>query len=883
MRCMLIVFLIFFLGHDRVLGQKPPLDEKAIDGWPVFGRTYLSGDGNYMAFTMIAHAGVGGKRGNLLTVCSTTGPFRKAIPGVINAAFCIDNRHIVIRKGGDSLVVMDLDDGTEMFAIDSVRNFKLSKSRNGPEYAAIFRRNGKLRLLNLTDGREKSLENVLDFEFNGSGNAGYLKQTMGDNVALGIWHAGDSVIAAIWKGWEVTAIAFDGETDNLAFIGSARRAPVGSYSLWNNDGGTTEPHELVHDSVEQNGDTLKVKPDFISFVDGAGALCFQIRKVPSSDKNSIGYPNVAIWSHLDVYQKNDYNGNSLAAFKNTYWAVAYRNRTGMRLINVDGDECVGTYFDPNVHYAVAITVSAANANEAYRLGALLPNIYLVDLLTGQRSCIGRQVINAEPRFSPRGRYVIWHDPALKAYYTYNVASGVLNNITSGVPTGLDDKGRELLHAAPYGIGNWTEGDSSVLIYDEYDVWKVDPDGVKKPMDITGGYGKKKTMKFRVVNRYGRTWLEDSVLREKDSVILCAFDEVTKCNGFFKGDMIHGGVPLKLVMSPKFYLFSAELDGVTYRRTLDVSQDGKTFCLKVGSEKEFPNIFWTRDFRTFAPLTDFRPERAYNWYTTTLEHWKTFSGKTGTGILYKPENFDSTRKYPVIITFYETLSSGLHANHVPAWSVGPINIPWFVSRGYVVFCPDIHYTIGDPGAGIYDYVVSAAAMMKRFRWVDAKRLGIAGHSWGGSEVNFLVGSTGVFAAALSASGVADNVSDFAAQGLTPTAGPEPVKAGQNRMGRPIWEIPEAYIKNSPIFSADRVVTPLLLLSNLKDSNVPWEQGLEMFSVLRNLNKKVWMLQYRNGTHTLLDDNDAKDYTGRITEFFDYLLKGSSEPVWMRAPK
>ncbi len=136
-------------------------------------------------------------------------------------------------------------------------------------------------------------------------------------------------------------------------------------------------------------------------------------------------------------------------------------------------------------------------------------------------------------------------------------------------------------------------------------------------------------------------------------------------------------------------------------------------------------------------------KAYNWVTASLLNWLTYNGEATSGILYKPENFDSTKKYPVIFLIYERVSNGLNKFILPELCTGSINIPYFASRGYLVFCPDIHYKLGETGNSIYNYVVSGAEMLSKLRWVAGTKMGIQGHSFGGYEVNYLITKTSIF--------------------------------------------------------------------------------------------------------------------------------------------
>ena len=137
----------------------------------------------------------------------------------------------------------------------------------------------------------------------------------------------------------------------------------------------------------------------------------------------------------------------------------------------------------------------------------------------------------------------------------------------------------------------------------------------------------------------------------------------------------------------------------------------------------------------------------------------FDGKMSEGLLFKPENFDPKKKYPVIFYFYERDADGLFAYRSPAPSASTVNIPYFVSNGYIVFDPNIYYKDGEPGASAYNSVVSAAKYLAKMPWVDSTRMAIQGQSWGGYQVAYLVTRTNMFRAAWAGAPVANMTSAY----------------------------------------------------------------------------------------------------------------------------
>ncbi|MDE6218223.1 MAG: prolyl oligopeptidase family serine peptidase [Muribaculaceae bacterium] len=299
----------------------------------------------------------------------------------------------------------------------------------------------------------------------------------------------------------------------------------------------------------------------------------------------------------------------------------------------------------------------------------------------------------------------------------------------------------------------------------------------------------------------------------------------------------------------------------------------------------PNIWLatSTDFSKARQLTDANPQQKdYNWGTAQLVKWYTYSGKEAEGVLYLPEDFDSSKSYPMLSVFYELAADDLYTHYTmePSWSW--VNYPFYVSRGYVLFVPDIRYTAGVPGEGAYDYVCSGVEeMCRRYPNIDKNRLGIDGQSWGGYQTAYLVTRTNMFACAGSGAPVANMTSAFGGiRWGTGDSRQAQYEMGQSRIGRNLWEAPELYIANSPVFHADRVNTPLLIMHNDDDGAVPWYQGIELFMALRRLQKPVWMLQYNGEAHNIRERRNRKDITKRLQQFFDHYLKGDPMPKWMK---
>jgi dipeptidyl aminopeptidase/acylaminoacyl peptidase len=236
---------------------------------------------------------------------------------------------------------------------------------------------------------------------------------------------------------------------------------------------------------------------------------------------------------------------------------------------------------------------------------------------------------------------------------------------------------------------------------------------------------------------------------------------------------------------------------------------------------------------------------------------------------------------MIVYFYERNSDNLHDYTHPTPLRSTINRTTYVSDGYLVFVPDIVYKIGFPGESAYNSIMPGVTSLIEKGFVDEKNIGIQGHSWGGYQAAYLVTRTNLFKAAEAGAIVANMTSAYG--GIRWGSGMSRMfqyERTQSRIWGTLWEKPLLYLENSPLFFADKIETPMLLLHNDADTAVPWYQGIEMYMAMRRLNKPVWMLNYNGEPHWPVKRENRMDFQIRMKQFFDFYLKGAEEPLWMK---
>ncbi len=548
----------------------------------------------------------------------------------------------------------------------------------------------------------------------------------------------------------------------------------------------------------------------------------------------------------------------------------------------------------NGNYAYCFSSERYNIQSQWNANPIC-DLYLISLKDGSSRMVAEKIYASNISTSPKGNFLVWYNPEQKQYFSldmreankgkgeqiHSVAAPV--QISGGINFPLWKENHDKPQMAPaYGNGGWSEDESTYYINDKYDVWEVDPLAVKAPKMLTQGLGREKGYTFRMM-RWDAMQLPDGTpgvkktpIGKKDNVYFTAFDNKSKGNGYFMRESRRGKLqPMKqLIMENDFalgYLNKAKKANViTYTKNNFV---------------ESTNLWVTTDmFKTSKKLTASNPQQAeYNWGTCESVYWTAYDGMELEGLLYKPENFDSSKKYPMVVYFYETSSQYKHAYRKPTVSRSTINITYFVSNGYLVFMPDIYYTVGHPGKSAYNCIVSGVEALCKNSWVDSENVAIQGQSWGGYQVAYLVTQTDMFKCAGSGAPVANMTSAYG--GIRWGSGVVrhfQYEHTQSRIGKTLWDEGglELYIENSPLFFADKVNTPLLIMNNDNDEAVPWYQGIEYFTALRRLGKQVWMLQYNGESHNISKRVNALDYTIRLSQFMDHFLKGAPMPVWMK---
>ena len=744
-----------------------------------------------------------------------------------------------------------------------------------------------LVLRDLSSGKERVLKNVSDYVFSENGQKLVVRiaKMPRENASInGVVlinlnpYKADTIMK---NGNDFKNFAMSRDGSRLAFVAERdtnTKALQKFYSLYVYRSGDDSASLLVDKkSVGMDLGTTVSENGLISFSRSGNRLMFGTAAIqPPKDTSlvDIDLVKVDIWHYNDDYLQTQQLFQLNNELKRSYSAVYNFSTNTLTQFGSTGLPSILPTNEGDGETFYAITDTGRRVQSQWE-GSTKKDVYAIDVRSGKRTLI-RSNFEGNVFPSSTGKYALLYDPKIKNYWCCD--GNGLKNITSKIKTPLYNEEQDTPDDPnPYGVMGWHAADSFVYVYDRYDAWKVDPTGVKAPVNFTV-VGRPSSTSYR----YARLNEDERFISDTQTLFFRYQHNNNKKAGIALMKARRG--KMEMLIQPSTYSFGSVAK--SKNSVLLFSRENYTESpnLYVASVNEVFNLNDVKPFRvelSETKLTNINPQQSqFIWGTAELFHWKSFDNKSADGILYKPEDFDSTKKYPMIIYFYERLTDGLFSYSAPSPTPSRLNIPFFVSRGYLVFAPDIRYTKGHPGKDAYNYIVSGAQALGKKRWVDAKNIGIQGQSWGGYQVAYLVTATNMFKAAWAGAPVVNMFSAYG--GIRWESGNNrqfQYEKGQSRIGYTPWQRPDLYIENSPFFHLQKVQTPLVIMSNDADGAVPWYQGIEFFTAMRRLDKKVWLLNYNGEAHNLVERRNRKDIQIREQEYFDWLLKGARPARWL----
>jgi dipeptidyl aminopeptidase/acylaminoacyl peptidase len=496
----------------------------------------------------------------------------------------------------------------------------------------------------------------------------------------------------------------------------------------------------------------------------------------------------------------------------------------------------------------------------------LEDVYRIHLPTGEIRLI-KAALGFGGALSPKGRFYSYFDANSKNHFLVDMEKNTESCVTCEVKnvTWHEDVNGQPMLEGPIRDLQYVAGEDNFIVSSEFDIWNYSLE-TKKLTCLTENEGALNGIRLSLTK-----WESDSVYVDLNDCYIRGLNTITKASHIFSFQNHNGHVDFREVYQTDHSITS-----------LLKSKNNKQIMLRKMSISQYPEIsLMDSSFSEEKIISNTNPQQKdYNWATVELVKWKGYDGTSLEGLVYKPEDFDPTKKYPLIIYYYELNADNLHNYNAPRPSSSTINPVEYASAGYLVFIPDIRYKAGYPAKSAFNCIMSGTDFILKKYPVDSLKMGLQGQSWGGYQTAQLITMTTRYAAAMAGAPVGNMFSAYG--GIRWGSGLNrqfQYESTQSRIGKTIWEAQDAYIENSPLFHLPNVSTPLLLMHNDMDGSVPWYQSIEIYNGMRRLNKPCWLLNYNNDDHNLTKMPNKVDLSIRMRQFFDHFLLNKPAPSWI----
>ena len=890
----ILLFLLVFLCL-KTSAQKKELDHTVYDSWQSIRETSFHPQGKFIVYAIAPQEGDGSfiirnvKTGNELSIPRATQAVftenGEYLVAKIKPSFAETRKAKIDKKKADempkdSLVIVELATSA-IQKIPSVKSFQLAEHGNDiivylkDKKGDINKEGSDLVMRDLSSAKEKTYSNIAQYLIHpkAMGVVMYQVKTKQKEAQVLLATIADTNTKVLTKQvYTATNFIWDEEGKQLAYLvekDSADKALQKNYYL----AYYTPSLETAVSVFDKSNNAIPTNYTIggdrkMKFSKLGNKLEFGVQPIlPIKDTSLPDFERVSvdIWHYNDPIIQPAQQKALESTLKSTELVVFNTENKKATYLGKIKDRDVMTTAEGDGSTAYA-TIDSTYLLASQWQGFSLKDIFAISTSTGQRKLIQKEWKGNLISPSYDGNALVYYDEPQKKYFSYNATTGKTIQIAKDIKTSLFDEENDLPDDPnAYGIAKWMDNNQEVLMYDRYDIWLVDINGINASKRLTNGRNNK------IISRFVETDTERKTLAKNATILIKGFSEVDKSELLSTLNLADG----KLNLINQVPMHFSTIIGAAHSNDIAVMQE---------DEVKSPNIFlYTLEATKQNPssIATINTQQAnYNWMSSQIVKWKAYTGKMAEGVLYLPENFDAKKKYPMIVYFYERNNQTLHNYLAPAPTPSRLNIPFFASRGYIVFVPDIWYTRGYPGQSAYDYILSGTRAMIQKGFVDSTKVGLQGQSWGGYQIAYLITKTNLYAAAWAGAPVVNMTSAYSGIRWGPGISRQfQYEKSQTRLGASLWERPDLYIKNSPLFSLPNIKTPLVIMSNDADDAVPWYQGIEMYSDMKRLNKKVWLLVYNNEAHNLVERRNRKDIQIREQQFFDSYLKGAPMPEWL----
>jgi dienelactone hydrolase len=857
----MFIVIIPFIANTQI--GKKPIDLNAVKNWQSLGSADVSKNGKYYYYCIT------GKTGDRLLLHKMNGSRSKEIQGISSGYFTANSKTLLFNRN-DSIGFISCE---KTDSIHFIKGSSLKSSGKNNKYFSWFtEKNSKkeLTIWSQLNNKKNVFNNIIE----------YIPDEDEQTILLVILDADSTyTVRLINLEKNINSKVWSGKTiPQSVKINKAHTQVAFAFKSPDNDHTNiclAKPGEFpatVNEEIVQQGDTSRHIEQLVAFSNNDRFLffttCPPYKKSPDPDS-----VHVDIWSFRD---------KSIPSRKKVLFDNTDGNTTECGVYDIHAKRTIylekeleNTYTDFNYyHYdhdftLLRINEQAPTDRQFGPDGTLTVNtLRMISLNGGSSKTVYQHQHTLNITISPDGKYILFFNLGKQRFEVYETKTGETHSIGIDIPVPLTIEqlsGRYIFNFPASSPIGWLDNGNSVLLTDTYDLWKIDLSGKKPSLCLTKGYCRKNNIRIEL--QIDAIANQSLIFTLKEKLIFKAIHLNDYTQQLYALTFNNNGTFTRLT-------------GGDFNYWVTLKQNGHYLVMRNGLN-DAPNYYLSSDLKQFKQLTNFQPQQKYSWYTSERVEYPLASGKMNKALLYKPDNFDSTKKYPVIFSVYENKSSELYNFHGPELSDGSIDDPaWWTSRGYLLFAPDVIHPLGNPSASGYDDLVSGAKYLQTKPWVAGNKMALVGVSHGAFMINLLITKCHLFAAAAPGAGIVNWISGYGSLRNSGLDRSYLYETDQSKAGVSLWENKQMYLDNSSILNADSVQTPLLILHNKEDGAVPFEQGLSWFLAMRRLGKPAWILQYDGEGHGVREEKNMVDYTLRLEEFLNHYLKETPAPDWMK---
>jgi dipeptidyl aminopeptidase/acylaminoacyl peptidase len=753
------------------------------------------------------------------------------------------------------------------------KNKKQKKAKKGKDKKPEYTSDGKLLMLfNPLTGEKIYYNDVTEYEIykNGTFVSFVTHQKKDSSVyTLHLLNLNNDIKSSIKSGvLTFNNLVFDANANHLAYLWSADTTENKGFSLDLLNTSSLENQTIADSALLQNNRCVSENRSPI-FREDNNYLFFGVIPYPEPEKKDSLLESEKVKLDIWHYEDSRIMPNQLVELKsdqkkNDLYAYNLNTKQFVQVSNDSIEVNISAFQTGN--YVLGASYKPYEATSLWN-GMLPVDHYRISLDSGTVQLIKKATV-FDGKLSQSGRYYSYFDENALQYFLMDLERNNARCLTCSV-TDIDwqyeNNGLPIV-MDPYGVLGYSKNEDQLFIQGKYDVWTYDLTQ-NKLSNLTAGYGASNGIRLSL-----NKWEYDSLFIDLENCYLEGFNEKTKAAHVFLFEKVKNDFQIK-----EIYKTDHKLPLILK------SEKGSQILFKKMSVKDYPDLLVTsNNFETETKISSTNPQQEdYNWATVESVSWKSYDGQQLEGLFYKPEDFDSTKQYPLMVYYYELNSEEIHNHSTPRPTASVIYPTEYASGGYLVFIPDIRYEVGHPAQSAYNCIMSGTDyLLKKYSCIDSTRMGLQGQSWGGYQTLQLITMTNRYAAAMAGAPVSNMFSAYGGiRWGTGVSRQFQYEMGQSRIGKTIWESPELYIENSPIFHIPKIQTPLLFMSNDNDGAVPWYQGIELFTGMKRLGKTCWMLNYNDEEHNLVGLANKTDLSIRMRQFFDHYLMGQPAPKWM----